>query len=123
MANYAFIKNQTVVNVAVFDNPTSELLEQFKNEFNLDKIVLTPHIYVEPLDSFVDGKFIPKKPFNGWLLNEEGYYWEPPIPYPIEPPLPPSNNILMPSLDYDTAASLSNDLMYTWDNETLSWVM
>ena len=64
--NYAFIKNQTVVNVAVFDNPTSELLEQFKNEFELDEIVLTPHIYVAPSDSYVNGKFIAKTNTNGY---------------------------------------------------------
>jgi hypothetical protein len=98
MANYAFIKNQIVVNVAIFDDPTSELLEQFKNEFDLDEIVLAPHIYVTPSDFFIDGKFIPKQIHNGWTFNEEQYSWEPPVPYPAD------------------------DLVYTWDNETLSWV-
>lgn len=28
--------------------------------------------------------FIPPKPFNSWLLNEETCLWESPIPYPID---------------------------------------
>jgi UTP-glucose-1-phosphate uridylyltransferase len=98
--NYAFIKNQTVVNVAVFDNPTSELLEQFKNEFELDEIVLTPHIYVAPSDSYVNGKFIAKKHvFDSWTFNEDTYSWEPPVAYP------------------------DDTLDYVWDEETTSWVL
>ena len=38
--NYAFIKNKQVINIAVFENPTSELLNHFKNEFELDNIVV-----------------------------------------------------------------------------------
>ncbi len=98
--NYAFIKNQTVVNVAVFDNPTSELLEQFKNEFELDEIVLTPHVYVAPSDSYVNGKFIAKKHvFNSWIFNEDQYRWDPPVAYP------------------------DDTLDYVWDEETTSWVL
>lgn len=26
--------------------------------------------------------FIPPKPFNAWILNEDTCMWEPPIPYP-----------------------------------------
>ena len=97
-ANYAFIKNQTVVNVAVFDEPTPELLEQFKNEFELDEIVLTPHIYVVPSDSYVDGKFIAKQVFNSWTFNEDQYCWEPPVAMPV-----------------------TEGKYYTWNEETVSW--
>ena len=40
MIDYAFIKNGKVVNIAVFDNPSNELLEHFKQEFELDEIVI-----------------------------------------------------------------------------------
>lgn len=40
MIDYAFIKNGKVVNMAVFDNPSNELLEHFKQEFELDEIVI-----------------------------------------------------------------------------------
>lgn len=28
--------------------------------------------------------FIPPKPFNSWVLNEDTCLWEPPIPYPTD---------------------------------------
>jgi hypothetical protein len=41
--------------------------------------------------------FIPKKPFNSWILNETTCLWESPIPYPQD------NN------------------KYSWNEQTLSW--
>lgn len=43
--------------------------------------------------------FIPPTPFNSWLLNEDSCLWEAPTPMPTD----------------DT-------LLYSWDEETLSWV-
>ena len=42
--------------------------------------------------------FIPPKPFNSWLLDEDTCQWKAPIPYP------------------------NDDKRYTWDEETTSWV-
>ena len=42
--------------------------------------------------------FIPPKPFNSWVLNEETCLWEAPTPYPID-----ANS-------------------YEWDETTTSWV-
>jgi hypothetical protein len=42
--------------------------------------------------------FIPPKPFNSWLLDEDTCQWKAPIPYP------------------------NDDKRYTWDEETRSWV-
>jgi hypothetical protein len=42
--------------------------------------------------------FIPPKPFDSWLLNEESCLWEAPVPRPDD----------------------GND--YTWDEDTTSWV-
>ena len=36
-------------------------------------------LYDEKLDAF-----IPPKPFDSWLLNEEKGNWEPPTPYPTD---------------------------------------
>jgi hypothetical protein len=41
--------------------------------------------------------FIPKKPFNSWILNEDTCLWESPIPYP------------------------QDDNIYKWNEQTLSW--
>lgn len=42
--------------------------------------------------------FIPPKPFDSWILNEETCLWDAPIPYPAD-----DNN-------------------YVWDEATTSWV-
>jgi hypothetical protein len=42
--------------------------------------------------------FIPPKPFESWLLNEETCLWEAPTPRPID------------------------DKLYTWDETTISWL-
>jgi hypothetical protein len=43
--------------------------------------------------------FIPPKPFESWLLNEETCNWEAPTPMPVE-----------------------EGKIFTWDEATLSWV-
>jgi len=42
--------------------------------------------------------FIPPKPFDSWMLNEQMGIWEAPIPYP------------------------QDGKMYDWDEKTLSWI-
>lgn len=42
--------------------------------------------------------FIPPKPFNSWLLDEETCLWNPPVPMPTD------------------------GKMYKWDEATTSWV-
>ena len=41
--------------------------------------------------------FIPPKPYNSWLLNEDTCLWESPVPYP------------------------SDGKYYAWNEDTLSW--
>jgi len=50
-------------------------------------------VYDESRDAF-----IPPKPFNSWLLNEEKIEWEPPINYP------------------------SDGKIYIWNENSISWV-
>jgi hypothetical protein len=47
-------------------------------------------------DSIRDA-FIPPKPFQSWVLNEESCLWEAPVVYP------------------------NDGISYTWDEDTLSW--
>ena len=37
------------------------------------------YLYDETLDAF-----IPPKPFDSWILNEETCQWKPPVPYPTD---------------------------------------
>ena len=49
--------------------------------------------------TYLDGvnKFAPPQPFPSWILDEERYLWEPPVPLPDE------------------------DKRYGWDEATMSW--
>jgi hypothetical protein len=48
--------------------------------------------------------FIPKKPFNSWILNETTCLWEAPV---IKPDL--------------TQEQIDNESYYTWNEETTTW--
>jgi hypothetical protein len=50
------------------------------------------YFYDENLDAF-----IPPKPYNSWILNEDTCLWEAPVPIP------------------------NNDNFYSWNEETLLW--
>ena len=54
--------------------------------------------------------FIPPKPFNSWVLNENTCDWESTIPYPITRTL----NLV------DDAGEPKND-SYKWNESTLTW--
>jgi len=43
--------------------------------------------------------FIPPKPYESWLLNEDTCRWDPPVPYPTDGKL------------------------YVWDEEAIEWVL
>ena len=43
--------------------------------------------------------FIPKKPYNSWILNEQTCQWEAPVAYPTD------------------------DKLYTWDESTKNWIL
>ena len=51
------------------------------------------YYYNEELDAFV-----PPKPFQSWILNEEACYWEAPVPRP------------------------EDGKIYNWNEETLTWI-
>ena len=47
---------------------------------------------------FARDAFIPPKPYESWVLNEETCLWDPPVPIPLD------------------------DKIYRWDEETTSWI-
>ena len=51
--------------------------------------------------------FIPPKPFNSWVLNEDQCLWEAPVALPA---------------DSGTTDSDGDIIMYRWDEDTTSWV-
>lgn len=48
--------------------------------------------------------FIPPKPFESWLLNEDTCLWDPPVPYPTD------------------VGTEENPKFYVWNEETVSWL-
>ena len=100
-ANYAFVVGGNVTNIAVFDDPSAELLAHFKSEFSLDHIVPTGDDTKAAIGGTWDGtKFTLPKPYPSWVLNADND-WEAPVPYPTMDPENPKN--------------------YTWDEDTVSW--
>lgn len=78
---YALIKNGIVVDIILFDNPSEELLSFFKNEKEVDSIVLATE--KTTIDGEYDGNmFWTIKPFTTWIKDLNTNSWIPPIPYP-----------------------------------------
>jgi hypothetical protein len=98
--NYAFIKDEKVINIVVFDNPNDELLLHFKNEFELDEIVLATDRSI--IEGTYDGeKFWYPQPYPSWIKNEELNEWVAPVAHP--------------GLDPE------NPIFYIWNEEILNW--
>ena len=98
MANesYAFIKDGVVVNLAMFDDPSEELLAHFKAEFDLDEIILSTE--KSDIGGTYDGtNFWRKQPYPSWIRNPETFDWLAPVPDP------------------------QDGKLYEWDEATLSW--
>jgi hypothetical protein len=100
--NYALIQNNIVTNILVFEDPTNELLDHFKNEFELDDIVLATD--KTAVGGTYDGsKFWLPQPYPSWIKDEKLNEWQSPVPYPeIEE---------------------GSDEFYVWDENTTSWLL
>ena len=111
MAHYAFLDENNIVTEVIVGIDETELIEgkdpeTWYGEFRGQTCKRTSYnnnirknyagigyTYDAERDAF-----IPPKPFDSWVLNEETCRWEAPTPYPED----------------------GND--YTWDEETTSWV-
>jgi hypothetical protein len=107
MAHFALINNDNIVEtVIVVPNEYEENGKEYLNSLGLNGNWIQTsynhsirknyagigYKYNQDLDAF-----IPPKPFNSWILNEESCLWEPPVEYP------------------------NDDNMYMWNEETTSW--
>ena len=95
MAHYAFLNHENIVTEVIVGIDETELIEgltpeewygNFRNQVckrtsynnNIRKnYACIGYAYDEERDAF-----IPPKPFNKWVLNENTCQWEAPIPYP-----------------------------------------
>ena len=102
MANetYALIKNNNVVNIIVFDNPSSDLINQFKEFHDVDLIIKDNN--KASIGGTYDGsKFWPLQPYPSWIKDEELNEWISPVEKP----------------EFD----LKNPILYIWNEEILNW--
>jgi hypothetical protein len=117
MAHYAFLDENNIVTEVIAGIDETELIEglspeQWYGNFRNQKCVRTSYnanirknyagigySYNEDLDAF-----IPPKPFNSWILDEEVCEWNAPTP--------------MPEYEGDY-----NGEVYIWDEENLNWVL
>lgn len=104
---YAYLKNNIVINVGFFEEPTEEMLNDFAEHFGADLLIPTNLNPKAVVGATFDGEnFIKPKPEQNpsWVLNES-LDWVPPIEKPHFSTL--ENNT-----DY-----------YEWDENTTSWIV
>ena len=97
MIKYAAIKDNKVVNVLVFDNPTQEELTDVANAIEVDLLISCEIPGVGIGSDYVEGVLRPVKHFNSWVWNSTSNDWEAPNPKPTD------------------------DKDYTWNEDTKSW--
>lgn len=139
--NYAFIKDSNVVNIAIFDEFNTELISDFKNQLNLDEIILATN--KTEIGGTYDGiRFWPIQPYPSWIKNEEINDWEAPMPIPEEishkyiwneektswdlAPIPekPFDSWIFDNQyhTWDPPIPYPNDgVSYTWNEQLLNW--
>ena len=109
MAHYAFLDESSIVTEVIVGKDETELIdgldpETWYGNFRGQKCVRTSYhgnirknyagigMTYDPIRD----AFIPPKPFESWVLNEDACQWTPPTPMPT-------------------------DGTYVWDEPTLSW--
>jgi hypothetical protein len=94
--NYAFIKSNQVINVVVFENLTSETMAHFKQEFQLDDIILATEKTV--LGGTYDGtQFWLPQPYPSWVKSNGEW---------VAPKTKPDDG-----------------LNYSWSEDAVDWVL
>ena len=107
MAHFAQIENNIVTQVLVVDNAQEHRGQEFLAEdLGLGGTWVQTSYNGNIRKNFagigftydaVRDAFIPQKPYDSWLLNEDTCQWESPIPYPTD------------------------GLFYQWDEEQQNW--
>jgi len=101
---YAFLdENNIVKHVFIFEEEDIDLLNQVKDNFNLNSFIESTEDNLACINGdFYNGKFYPEKPYPSWIRNEELAIWDPPIQYP----------------DFDIE---NPDKQYVWNEDIVNW--
>ena len=80
---HAFIKDNTVISILVFNGHNSNLLEDCRKHFEADEVICCCDNGIAYLDGTWDGlKFWKPRPFPSWVKGTE--IWEAPVAYPSD---------------------------------------
>jgi len=97
MANFAVLDGENIINTIIADS--KETAEEITGK---TCIFFNESDRAETGGKYIDSVFIPKKPYNSWILNTENNEWMPPTEYP--------------------GTTLEDPTIYKWDEDTVSWV-
>ena len=82
------VADQEVINTGLFGDPASWIQTSYNTYGGMHKLGGTPlrknfagigYTYDRERDAF-----IPPKPYNSWVIDEDTCLWNPPIPYPAD---------------------------------------
>ena len=79
---YVLIKNNLVVQTVFLDNPTDEILDNLKLEYDADTVEISDHPNAETGSSWDGAIFVKPKPYPSWVLDEFNQ-WVAPVPRPV----------------------------------------
>lgn len=102
--DYAFVKNNKVVQIAVFDDPSTELLDHFKQEWGADLVL--PATKSAEIGGEYDGTLFWRIClYPSWVKDYEKNTFVPPVPYPS-----------------DGSRLVEGGKVYIWDEDSVSWL-
>jgi hypothetical protein len=110
MAHYAFLDENNIVTEVIVGIDETELIEgkdpetwygQFRGQVckrtSYNGTIRKNYAGIGSVYDYELDAFIPPKPYNSWILNEETCFWESSVPRP------------------------NDDFTYSWNEETLAW--
>jgi hypothetical protein len=111
--NYAFVVDNKVTNIVVFDDPSQELLDTFIQQNNLDYLIEADS--KAAIGGVYDGtQFIPVSPYPSWIWDNTVKQWVAPVSKPSEGVWEWSE---------ETLNWLDVEKDYEWSDELSLWVL
>jgi hypothetical protein len=95
MGTYAVMDGNSVINVVIAEDKAT--IEELLNKTCIEYTPGVDNAQIGGTYDSENNKFIPVKPYESWILNEETFLWESPVSYP------------------------NDDQNYEWNEETTSW--
>jgi hypothetical protein len=97
------VAEQDVIDTGLWGNPNSWVQTSYNTYGGVHRLGGTPfrknYAGIGYTYDSVRDAFIPPKPFNSWVLNEDTCLWNAPIEMPVKP-----------------------GFFYSWDEATTSWI-